>query len=377
MPNTRKRFPGQPTKRRRYTRHTQDKVTLPTGSVIHLRVRHDEDRRKVKVTCGKCRRDRFVVQPAGANWQEFTGICRECADKDAKERGINRRRTGVITLASGSVVDLGDRDPSNPYKMRVKCGKCPHTRYADFREGGTGLCRRCCVNAKGQYKYTGNQPHPSGAVIHFDKRDPANVQNVAFTCRKCGEIAKNFVRMETTQSPTWSGLCSSCRMETGTFWKRTHDQALPSKTTIHWGKRKGKKILVTCGLCRRDRWLDRDVIDHGLKRPTWSGYCRTHDWDTLPTGPLLTAKAGAANGKRGRKPLDKAKILAKMKEAIREVRKQVRSDRAVTQERVATWLQLNGDDVGSNAIGERLKSCGIAEPWGDFVESVVRETVPN
>lgn len=270
-------------------------VKLPTGSVIHWGERDPSDRKKVMVTCGKCKQKR-LMRPDGRN---RTGLCLKCGEGKRKYL----RKVLDQVLPSGSVIHWGERDQTKKrvavrcgacgkehqatasaarkpkfrglhrecyhngglllMKSReveeipghgsliewpqldkgtvpVKCGMCKEWRRVDSqtlskrREKYTGLCRPCSVKyQRARATRTDGCFHPSGTLVNFAVRHPGIRAKVQIICHDCQK--PKFVWMNELRRPSWSGLCHECIKERPPYNKLLGEKRLESGSVVFLG----------------------------------------------------------------------------------------------------------------------------------------------
>jgi hypothetical protein len=251
-------------------KRTED-VRLPSGSIIHW---SERDGKRVPVTCGRCQRKHLTSIPKGQAKQGWPGICKGCGRKKKWDDEI---------LATGSVIHWAEFDPSNRRHKRhwVTCGKCREKRliYLPRTEillgQYTGYCVECATPQRLiPIKRISDEPHISGAIIHWSKRPQGNLKKVAFTCAGCSELS--FAQCTTVRSPNWTGLCESCRRNRKRISPRKFTQTVThwSGTIIHGAERepgKSSKIKITCYSCREDSYAWHSWI----KDEKWDGRCHS------------------------------------------------------------------------------------------------------
>jgi hypothetical protein len=231
-----------------------------------------------------------------------------------------------------------------------------------------------------------DETHATGTSIHWGERDPDDRWNrVAITCHGCHR--KSFTHINSIKHEKWSGLCGECIEQRGSHLKFTHDERFESGTIIHWGepdpKAPDKRLMVTCGHCGGKRSITR-VAASILKHDGGSWKCRQCHNASL-RAHFTGQREGLASskqtkdggqplpkGKRGRtaKPVDE--FLADVKEVIRELFIELRSDREITLPVATARLQLRDQDFSEDVVRMRVKrKTGLK--WEEFVKSVLKD----
>jgi transcription elongation factor Elf1 len=197
---------------------------------------------------------------------------RASTEQKIKARGRRgaKPHTHVQELPRGSVIYWAERDPNNPWQVKVTCGGCGRPRFTKPQLGHkerpwTGFCREC-----GYYgmRKVDDEPLTTGSVIHWGERDPNNRKLAPVTCGGCG--VKRVVRLPLYEDRReYTGFCVSCG-----HTQHFEDQPLPNGSIIHWTERHPDKphkiLMVTCGGCGLKRWtyhLSSDGETRGFCSP--------------------------------------------------------------------------------------------------------------
>ncbi len=281
-------------------------------------------------------------------------------------------------------------------RVPFTCGGCGRESSvpaaSKSRPTWAGLCVPC-VRRRFSRKFTADEMHPSGTVIHFAEREGGNLNRVAITCHRCSR--KSFNWFSWVKDPRWRGLCNACTSELGkeSPQKVVQDEKLPSGSTIHWSGRGDKYVPVTCALGSH-RWdCSLNVIRtlrYKYKRQgqAWPGYCPTHRRNTAALTALLIEQAQqrafsatAGTQKRGRKSgthgFDHAGFLTEVNAFIFEMWNQYKSFRTITREAVAAKFQAKGEQLSGTSIKNRLRICGITTAWPVYCETILRAAGDN
>jgi hypothetical protein len=225
---------------------------------------------------------------------------------------------------------------------------------------------------------SGDEKHPSGAVIHWSVRHPEDSQKVAFTCRSCGK--DNFASALDVRRKNWTGDCKNCFKRVAAR-KNTEDEVLMSGTRVLWSERDDvrKTVPVVCGAtgCGKRRDIHPSMVVNRKKRGA-SGYCPTHTRHDL----AIMAHAcvgGKVKRQRGRKLgdtlLDYDAFVADLKACVIEGWVAAGcSVTAVKQRAVLTRYhnKYRGDRIAESTLKARLNSAGYDVKWPEFVELRLR-----
>jgi hypothetical protein len=112
--------------------------------------------------------------------------------------------------------------------------------------------------------------------------------------------------------------------------------------------------------------------------PKATGFCLEHFYDRLRSFKDGAQENGQGEKKRrgrkaGDKYLDEEKSLSDIKDFIVDVWKEAQVLDEVTQKAVAARFQRRGEKIGEKAVKRRLERAGIATPWAEFRQSVLKE----
>jgi len=317
-----------------------------------------------------------------------------------------RKVTSDYIHSSGAAIHPNDRvrcanhKSGRQYKIAYTCSdpQCGAKEYAfpsTFRKPHwSGLCKACVLQRGNPRKITGDVPHPSGAIIHFDTRHSDNYHQVLFTCANAeGEIShQNHTSISAVASTTWVGLCSDCRGKRGGQRKYVEDYSLPNGGCIFFSERTGNLVPVSCVLCdNKKHWRKVGVVIEALNRykrvgQSWTGYCTKHRVNGIAAVEamirILKANQHETGGvtvekRRGRKSgtlgFDHIVFIAEVDNFVLEAWKRLQSVQLITLEIVAAEFQSKGERISGNTVLKRLKICGFNEPWTVYREKVLKK----
>jgi hypothetical protein len=169
-------------------------------------------------------------------------------------------------------VDFDNRDDEG--KPWVFCNVCNDGRHQKppYAKGATGRCR------KHQKLKIVDEPHHTGSIIHWSRRDPKNSQRIAFTCHGCK--LEKFTHETSIRYPGWSGLCVECRDQRTHHRQHTGTEKVGClNATLDWDDRDAKnKPAITCPLadCGKKWYAAISTIANGRAKPDWTACCPEH-----------------------------------------------------------------------------------------------------
>ncbi len=335
--------------------------TLDTGSKILWSMHNKES---VPVACGWCDHNgelerwlkitSVLAMKATPGW---TGYCQKCgAAAGAQNTGGRKLRSSIMKLEDG-YVDFDNRDQKK--RPWVFCNICQMGRYqqAPYAKGSTGRCRKC------QKLIVGDQPHPSGAIVHRSKRDTEDRERVAFTCSnpECCPGCKqdHYVYLAHTLRDEWTGRCADC------FKRLPHPHLNTGMekvgcldATLDWDDRNASgKPAITCPFswCEKKWYADISTIANGRRNPKWMACCPEHYRGNA--APLLFLLKGEKRGP-GRPPEDRTaeheQLKARFESVVIKLGQQLPPHK-IKRPTIAAEYAIRGESIDQSTITKRVQ----------------------
>lgn len=147
-------------------------------------------------------------------------------------KGKGATRHGDLPHHSGSVAHWDERDKENPHwYLLVTCFNCGHDKFVHkqtlLNPSWHGLCPDCLKQHGSLTRRIGDEVTPSGAIIHWDERDPNDSGRALVTCSKC-RINKEMMVVSSGNKKTSKFYCKTCRRDEGS-----------ARLNALWGAAKG------------------------------------------------------------------------------------------------------------------------------------------
>ncbi|HEX7318666.1 MAG TPA: hypothetical protein VF297_32455 [Pyrinomonadaceae bacterium] len=216
---------------------------------------------------------------------------------------------------SGSVIHWDERNPNDRYYgIAVTCRQCKGKSFINKQSirnsSWKGLCSECLSQPGALFKLSGDEWVPSGAIIHWNERDPDNPGRAQVTCSKC-KANKEMMTVSSGNKLTSKFYCRECRSEE-----------------------------------RRSALAE-----------AWSAKSRT--------GAASATKRGVGRPRRTPEA-DRQKLttlLSRVHEEVTRLRSEGRQRSNVTANEVARYLGIGSHERGGTAMMQRATEWGLNSDW--------------
>ncbi len=161
-------------------------------------------------------------------------------------------------LPNGSLIRWSGKNSTH---VPVICGSCGIERLITIEKVAyhpfSGLCQKC---GSGLPRHRDDEPLANGSVICWSRRSDPTIPVI---CGGCGQ--ERLLEYTGVTREDFTGYCYNCANHAS-----VQDETLEDESFIFWSQRKGYRVPIQCGHCKKTRIVHAHSIRHAE-----SGFCKS------------------------------------------------------------------------------------------------------